>query len=526
MDIPGHNRILWHACVEAAKRLPESERIGDPRVYFPFLVRGSWMNDINQATIFTDSISNRENSTADEPLQRLFAELWKKEKGNLLSDMKNGVPESREVYSNAVKEAKNEIINIDDFGKYSRYDHFDIEQNDPKLEYENQTKLKKRNFRASTVHSVLSLKIPSRLNYSTFAADNATRLDYRHLTAFGRALHTAADFFAHTNYIELLLWDLSWKKILNNDVRKGFNSRELFLTESSKPELFCPLPADGKMQKILTAKDTMFWYGESPEKTPLVSALFDGRDTAYSLLQMFAKHLEKVDSGSGDRDMLDLAMAVFGFESGIFDKAAYKVFSGAKKVFNEIGERVRNFLADNIIELASEKEGAQKTALTSLSAVIRKYDSAEAKEWARAAKFRYAAYAMEQDMAKELIKQTPGKPILPHHSLIHKDYLFTNPESALRFRLAAHLATEVTTKLIIMHFSKNPDMKKYKAIAERHLIHPSIQIENRLLDRERLAKWIEKGYAIDWSLLSGAMPEKRSPVIKRHKLFGRNFKIK
>src|SRR5688572_18217393 len=55
MDLPIHDAILWKACLVAKERLGP-DAIGDPRHFFPLLVRGSWVNDTNQVTVFTDRI--------------------------------------------------------------------------------------------------------------------------------------------------------------------------------------------------------------------------------------------------------------------------------------------------------------------------------------------------------------------------------------------------------------------------------------------------------------------------------------
>jgi hypothetical protein len=59
MDLTVHNQILWHACVEARRRLKLRNELSlenDPTTYFPYLVGGNWITDMNQSTIFTDMI--------------------------------------------------------------------------------------------------------------------------------------------------------------------------------------------------------------------------------------------------------------------------------------------------------------------------------------------------------------------------------------------------------------------------------------------------------------------------------------
>ena len=57
MDLPVHDEILWHACVKANAALG-GDAASDPRLAFPYLVRGSWMNDMNQVSPLLDAAGN------------------------------------------------------------------------------------------------------------------------------------------------------------------------------------------------------------------------------------------------------------------------------------------------------------------------------------------------------------------------------------------------------------------------------------------------------------------------------------
>src|SRR5262245_48979526 len=74
MDLPVHDEILWHACVLASRKLDGASRIGDPRLAFPFLVRGSWMNDTNQVSPLLDMTKSADLSLDH---RALFKGLWK-----------------------------------------------------------------------------------------------------------------------------------------------------------------------------------------------------------------------------------------------------------------------------------------------------------------------------------------------------------------------------------------------------------------------------------------------------------------
>jgi hypothetical protein len=252
---------------------------------------------------------------------------------------------------------------------------------------------------------------------------------------------------------------------------------------------------------------TVMWYGFGPHNTPLVSGLFDMRDTAYSILSMYAYHLERVEDDFGpmgheefDRH-LNMVMAIFNFPGGRLMRNFAHLVRGIGNLLHAIGKSVRHGLAD-YLERRAEKmpEGSkERSALLVTSSVVRFYDSKEAGEWARAARLRVVNMALEADLAKKVGEYQGSWTMrqIPHHTLLNKDGFPSKPEDALRFRLACIMATEVTGEIIAWHFAKHPAEQRFHELSERYLVHPWHQLKGAI-DLDRLREVIDKSYGYRW----------------------------
>jgi hypothetical protein len=96
MDLPVHDEILWLACVRASRRLRAAGALNpwtDPRFAFPYLVRGSWMNDMNQASPLVDK-ANVKNIGPRQAT--LFHGLWRLSLADLFDGLTR-MPESQDL---------------------------------------------------------------------------------------------------------------------------------------------------------------------------------------------------------------------------------------------------------------------------------------------------------------------------------------------------------------------------------------------------------------------------------------------
>jgi len=488
MDLPIHDEILWYACVRAAKSLATRAELSvdnDPRVAFPYLVRGSWMNDMNQVSPLLDKLGSDDLGPQQATL---FHGLWKLSLEDLLKTRVARFPHNAEL-----RAASGTILatpqNVDGFGRYNPFDHLDVPLNQPSGEYDASWSSEARAGRAKTAHITVANHVPTRL-FSASLTDE--RLHPQRLTILGRALHTLADFFAHSNYVELLLWSLAWRGQLERGIVDAFNFDD-GSEDASGPLFRCPLPPSGPRNSDLLRK-AVLWYGASPEETPFVSALFDTKDTVYSLLHVYTAHLVRTDGKPQTEPALDIAMAVFDVQGARLIKGAWEVLDSVANVFRAVGQAARNALASGIERAAARRDPMTRELMGTAAALVRRYDSKEANQWARAGKLQYLARQLQIEMAAEMREQTPGKMLLPHHSLMAKDHVDDDAQGLLRFKLACLLATEVTARVIEWHFSRTlPDLDTYRRLASSVLIHPwrllsaTPNLDQRLAERVRSA---------------------------------------
>lgn len=289
------------------------------------------------------------------------------------------------------------------------------------------------------------------------------------LTSLGRALHTVADFYAHTNYVELLLWILALEPApygLNETIRRTFNCRRF---DSEIPwQTSCPLP-DGSSKSltaILKKGGGLFYYAETPQETDLVSSIFDTSDTICSLLGMYTSNLRKMERiqtmgdplTSLDRDKresyFDFALAVIDLSSGQkrLITAGYSVVENLLEVGKLIGRRTREFLADRIERQASNLgniSGQSKAidALQLTARIVRSYDSKEGQDWRSAGYYQYVIQALSNDMLFKLREsQRKHAPQLPNHTLLRKDSVPEGGHNLIRFNFACTLAVEASAR--------------------------------------------------------------------------------
>ena len=252
----------------------------------------------------------------------------------------------------------------------------------------------------------------------------------------------------------------------------------------------------------------ILWYGETPEKTPLTPCLFLFKDTAYSLLMMYAMHLEKVGGKPMDSESLNMAMSIFNIPNQDVALKFFNVYEKFSGLLSGIGAKVRGFLVNRLREEAKKMPPDTREMMEASAMVVENYSSAEAKEWAKAGRLKYVAYSLRKEMSLPLQSQTTDSLILPHHSLLHKDYMPGTLRDMLRFRLATLFAVEATTELVMMHFAKAaPKKEQFWGIVERYFVHPSTQIPNGgsgapLMNMERMNRWLDEAIIGDWMGLS------------------------
>ncbi|HEY6722450.1 MAG TPA: HET-C-related protein [Polyangiaceae bacterium] len=490
MDLAIHDEILWCACVKASRRLTAAGKLADPahdpRSLFPWMVRGSWMNDMNQVTPLIDFAQNPNIGPQQDTL---FQGLWKVAVQDLLQNTAHRYAHNEPLLQAAPGIIASKKHNIDGFGHYNRFDHLDVEENHPATEYDGAWASNARLGRARTAHFTVTSHVRVRLTGSLLDDD---RLEPRSLTSLGRALHTVADVFAHSNYVELLLWSLAWRGRLEPDFINAFNFDD-GSDNAAGSLLRCPLPAHGPRAENLL-RNAVLWYGDSPQETPFVSALFDKSDTIFSLLHIYAAHLLRTDGKPQTEPMLDIAMALFDIQGAKLIKGAWAVLEGIGNVFDAIGQGARNLLARGLDSAADRSTNSTARDLMHDTAhLVRHYDSKKAKDWAEAGRLNFLARELQIQMLEELRGQSPATKLLPHHALLAKDHVEDEAGGRIRFKLGCLLATEVSAQIIERHFSpEEPSLGDYDQMASRVLIHPWWLLEQHPNFDKTLAPLVQK----------------------------------
>ncbi len=502
MDLPVHNQILWHACLLAKERLG-GDAIADPLHFFPLMVRGSWYNDTNQVTPFTDLLAPAPNAALDPYRQgalgdvpkQFFHTYWGGESKRLLARLEG-------YDANIAKAAKvhcDKLTGADDFGKYSPFDHMDVILEEDAVREYDPARIEKSRI-AKTVTESLDSATTRLSASSTRPATLENRTAPGSCSALGRALHTIADFFAHTNYVELLLWEVAEQGSLPLPIRNLLNCNAGKLPY--EPSFFDAHPHDGPkpegLDRIflyspvtpLNAVDgegllvPAFWMNDTPAKTPLASCVFDKQDTAFSMLSLYARYLEAEKESKTLDEHLDFLFSIIDVSGMPISPGVVRFFAqridDVRAFFNFIGQKAREALAGWL-----ESEGAHSKVYGDAyklgADLVRKYDSAEASDWAQAGRLRFLAHSVHDGMGRGLARklaQDPKTARLPHHTLLSKDHPSSRPDEYLRFALACTLATEVSARVLMWHFTSKaePTRNSWYEIRDAFLIHPSDQL--------------------------------------------------
>lgn len=475
MDIAVHNQILWKACVLASRR---GGLVDDPRKYYPLLVRGSWINDVNQTSVLTGVADPGGTNPA---LRRLMQGLWKQDRAELMEDMAAD-PGFREVQGEAERLLRTIPSDaLDDFGTYNRLDHLDVLHAGDAAQ-EVAYALKSPLGRSKTIEEGMYGAL-DRMHTAAILAP-AERFTWSAVSSLGRALHTVHDFYAHTDHIELLLWSLSQPQVPGGlDAGAIGVLMDPVAARRERWDRICPLPPPGRAGAH-TPRGAMFWYDEGPGATPLVSTLFDTADTVCSLLEKYSTHLREAGGLSEeDRDgYLDIAMSVLDLSGSrrLAIEAIIGVYEEIEEAVASIGRKVRRSLAGRLDDYAHKLGGAAGDRFATVARLVRRYDAGEAQEWKDAGGYDYVSASIFGDMLDELAARQGIPPVvLPHHAILRKDLPMDRSDHALRYGLACLLSTESTARLLQWYFSPDPTLGKAKALLDERIRHPYAQALSR-----------------------------------------------
>lgn len=501
MEIGIHNKILRDACALAK---PGTQGVYDPRIYLPFLIRGSWISDMNQSTLFTSLFQQRQ---AQKATQRVFTELWAQERDDTISAMKADIEFDDIAYKSEQIVKSNPGTTLEDFGSYEPLDHFDVLS---------MTDAGTEQACAGYADRMLGKTIEDGVEHIVFRLCNVflnpihQRLAWNCMSNLGQALHTIADFYAHSNYIEILLWSLSRRP----PGAGGLNGESIHLfkgpcVQRQEPwDYICPLPVEGSP----VPAGAFFFYDIAPEHTRVVSSVFDtNNDTICFMLDRYAAHLRNIETSNDIQDkerFLDLAMALVdlsGTRRNLI-KGLGKLYLSVEQEVIELGRRVRGSIADKLERIAQSKPGSlESRALLGTSAIIRTYSSGESAQWRQAGGYDYVQKCFMRRMIDEITeKQSADQFILPHHALLRKDTPALRADHALRFSLACIFATAATARVLRALAEQDVQKPKDLAKALRTLVktaiaHPFTQLERAETNKNNsLAELVSQLRGLQW----------------------------
>jgi hypothetical protein len=495
VDLPIHDQILWQACVLAETRL-NGKYLDRPTKYFPLLSRGSWLNDTNQVSCFTDFFSKPQSgkytAAVDDRTHSFFVKYWEQKTDEVIGRLAR---RDAALAADALKLCK-QLTSATDFGTYTNHDHMDVllETDD---EYDGTNV-------ARTVKGSLD-SIATRLEMSTIEdTSKAARLHPVQASVLGRALHSIADFFAHTNYVELLLWSVHERNELSSPLVALMDCDPAVwpFDPQLKGGVYTPVNRPKAVDPELGLWPG-YWQGDSAAQTPLVSTVFDKQDTSYSLLTLYARHLESMGAKVSTEKELDLVFSVIDVSGAPLAASALRLFAGVDDVvtglFQAAGKLARNMLADWL--------DGYGDAFAAGANLLRTYDGAEAAQWARAGRMRYLAHAVREAMARKLATQLADKTKkpLPHHTLMSKDHPPDRADEQVRFSLACHLATELSARVLEWHFgTAEPAEDGFQKLRASFLVHPADQL-GRAYDASKLStRLLERCTSSAWPMLASA----------------------
>ncbi|MBK7864999.1 MAG: hypothetical protein IPJ65_41650 [Archangiaceae bacterium] len=492
MDLPIHDQILWQACVLAEARLGGSG-LDRPTKYFPLLSRGSWLNDTNQVSCFTDFFSNPKAghyvAAVDDRTHAFFVEYWAQKTDEVVGRLAR---RDAGLAADAMNLCR-QLTSAADFGTYTNHDHLDVLL-ETDQEYDGTNV-------ARTVKGSLD-SIATRLEMSTLVdTSRAARLAPVQASALGRALHSIADFFAHTNYVELLLWAVHERGHLAEPLVALMNCdpRVWPFDPALARGVYTPLDRPSSVdpdQPLLPG----WWQADSAAQTPLVSTVFDKQDTTCSLLSLYSRYLESMGTKVSTERELDLVFSIIDVSGAPLTAGALRLFARVDDVvtglFQSMGRAARNMLAGWL--------DGRGDAFAAGANLLRTYDGAEAAQWARAGRMRYLGEAVRAAMAQKLARELndPSKKPLPHHTLLSKDHPPDRADEQVRFSLACHLATELSARVLEWHFgSAVPDEDGFERLRRRFLLHPSDQLGSAF-EAKKLAPLLERCTSSAWPMLA------------------------
>ncbi|MGB5687215.1 MAG: HET-C-related protein, partial [Candidatus Electrothrix sp.] len=432
--------------------------------------------------------------TWENLLATLWTEEWRSaEEAWTFSQKMGEMPESLPIDIPADNTGTPSVLpgKAEEIGAYYPLDHFDVtdqyvlKDNKRVLDNREELELKgheERGFMTMTVKESITYAMEEWVKKAfdtTQDADSAitrqNRLnDYQALKILGHGIHTLQDFYAHSNYSDLLLICMAEKKLLNG----YWNQRINYLVTETEV---------GTFNAFVLCKEHPDDKHGTGEKTPVVTGRFDTIDTVHTLLHLSRESIHSHDNEAehNDKEKKDrIFRLLFGTFSEIDVvqkmKGTVEAYRALAEQIDEIQEKIAGFFMDYLVDptiktVLREKEHLIDTYLLLKDATL--HNDRTLQEYRKAGELLFHQHTIEDHLRKEITTaEKEGKMILPHHALLAKDHDQTNDAVKLSYKLSCALAAEATTEVLVKYF-QGASFSELEPLLKRRYIHPQFHTD-------------------------------------------------
>ncbi|MCI5124309.1 MAG: hypothetical protein D3925_07495, partial [Candidatus Electrothrix sp. AR5] len=438
-----------------------------------------------------------QNTDFKKTWENLFATLWTEEwrsaeEAWTFSQKMGEMPESLPMDIPADKTDSPSVSpgKAEEIGAYYPLDHFDVtdqyvlKDNKRVLDNREELELKeheKRGFMTTTVKESLAYAMEDWIKKAfdtTQDADSAitrqNRLsDYQALKTLGHGIHILQDFYAHSNYSDLLLICMAENKLLND----YWNRRIHHLVTETEV---------GTFNAFVLCKEHPDDKHGTGEKTPVVTGRFDTIDTVHTLLHLSREGIHSHDNEAG-YDHKEKKDRIFRLLFGTFSeidvvqkmKGTVEAYRALTEQIDEIQEKIAGFFIDYLVDptiktVLREKKHLIDTYLLLKDAIL--HNDRTLQEYRKAGELLFHQHTIEDHLRKEMTAaEKEGEMILPHHALMAKDHDQTNDAVKLSYKLSCALASEATTEVLVKYF-QGASFIELEPLLKRRYIHPQFHV--------------------------------------------------
>ncbi len=438
-----------------------------------------------------------ENTAFKKTWENLFATLWQEEWRSAeeawaftrrMGEMPDSLPMDipvNDTGSSAVTPGEAKEI-----GAYYPLDHFDVTDQyvikDGKRILDNREALElnkheERGFMTTTVKESLAYAVEDWVKKAfenTEDVDNAVtrqnRLsDYQALKLLGHGLHTLQDFYAHSNYSDLLLICMAEKFFLDD----YWNRRIHYLVTETEVGTFNAF--------VLCKEHPDDKHGKG-EKTPVVTGRFDTIDTVHTLLHLSGESIHSHDNEAShdDKEKNDrIFRLLFGTFSEIDVvqkmKGTIETYRALAEHLDALEEKIEDFFMDYLVDpvietILQEKEHLIEAYILLKDATLNNKNAIN--NYRKAGELLFHQHTIENHLRNKMTKaEQEGRIILPHHALLAKDHDQPNDAVKLSYKLSCALAAEATTELLVKYF-QGASFSELEPLLARRYVHPQFHV--------------------------------------------------